>query len=126
MPVLGTCAGCILLASQGDVDVEKSATRLLGLMNMKVNRNAFGRQRESFETWLDIQGFEVPYRAVFIRAPAIEKVWEKCEALANVGDRIVLASQDNLLAAAFHPELTNDSRIHILFLDMIINRDFKP
>ena len=124
MPIMGTCAGCILIAKEGDEEVENSETRLLGLMNMKVARNAFGRQRESFEITLDIKGFENPYKAVFIRAPAIEKVWGKCEALASFNDKIVLAKQENLVACAFHPELTHDTRIHRLLLKMIMKSDF--
>jgi 5'-phosphate synthase pdxT subunit len=124
MPIMGTCAGCILLAKRGDEEVEKSETKLLGLMDMKVKRNAFGRQRESFETTLDIGGFDLPYKAVFIRAPAVESVWGECEALASVEGEIVLARQDNLLACAFHPELTDDMRVHGLLLEMIIKVDF--
>jgi len=124
MPIMGTCAGCILLASKGDEEVEQSETKLLGLMDMKVKRNAFGRQRESFETTLDIVGFDLPYKAVFIRAPAIESVWGECEDLASVEGEIVLARQENLLAVAFHPELTDDMRVHRLLLEMIINSDF--
>ncbi|MEE9151606.1 MAG: pyridoxal 5'-phosphate synthase glutaminase subunit PdxT [Thermoplasmata archaeon] len=124
MPIMGTCAGCILLAKEGDSEVEKSETKLLGLMDMKVKRNAFGRQRESFETKLDIKGFDLPYKAVFIRAPAIESVWGGCTALASVEGKILLARQENLLACAFHPELTDDMRIHGLLLEMIINHDF--
>lgn len=124
MPIMGTCAGCILLAKEGDEEVENSETKLLGLMDMKVARNAFGRQRESFEITLDIKGFENPYKAIFIRAPAIEKVWGKCEALASFNDKIVLAKQENLLACVFHPELTYDTRIHRLLLKMIMKSDF--
>lgn len=124
MPIMGTCAGCILLAREGDEEVEDSETKLLGLMDMKVTRNAFGRQKESFEITLDIKGFENPYKAVFIRAPAIEKVWGKCKALASFDDYIVLARQENLLACAFHPELTHDIRIHRLLLKMIMKFDF--
>ncbi|UCE37968.1 MAG: pyridoxal 5'-phosphate synthase glutaminase subunit PdxT [Thermoplasmata archaeon] len=124
MPIMGTCAGCILLAKEGDLEVNKTDTNLLGLMDMKVARNAFGRQRESFETKLEIKGFDSPYKAVFIRAPAIEKIWSECETLATFEDKIVLARQDNLIAAAFHPELTNDTRVHKLLLNMIMNVDF--
>jgi 5'-phosphate synthase pdxT subunit len=126
MPIMGTCTGCILLAKEGDEEVEKSQTELLGLMDMKVVRNAFGRQRESFETQLDIDGLEKQYRGVFIRAPAIVKVWGECKALARLEGKIVCAQQKNLLACAFHPELTKDSRIHDMLLDMILRHDYKP
>ncbi len=124
LPIMGTCTGCILLAKEGDEEVKKSGTKLLELMDMKVERNAFGRQRESFETALDVKGFEQTYKAVFIRAPAILKVWGKCVPLAWVEDKIVLARQENMIALAFHPELTGDMRMHMLLLNMIIKGDF--
>jgi len=124
MPIMGTCTGCILMAKKGDYEVEKTDTKLLFLMDMKVTRNAFGRQRESFEAELNIKELKEPFHAVFIRAPAIEKVWGNCEILATFEDKIVMARQDNLIAAAFHPELTNDTRIHILLLKMIMKSDF--
>ncbi|MGQ9582859.1 MAG: pyridoxal 5'-phosphate synthase glutaminase subunit PdxT [Thermoplasmatota archaeon] len=116
MPVLGTCAGLVLLAREGDEEVERSGTRLMGLMDMTVRRNAFGRQRESFEVALDVrvpgEDFGPPFPAVFIRAPAIARVWGGCRDLARARGAIVLAEQGSLIAAAFHPELTSDSRIH--------------
>lgn len=124
LPIMGTCTGCILLAKEGDEEVKKSGTKLLELMDMKVERNAFGRQRESFETALDVKGFEQTYKAVFIRAPAILKVWGKCVPLAWVEDKIVFARQENMIALAFHPELTGDMRMHMLLLNMIIRGDF--
>ena len=117
LPVMGTCAGCVLLASEL-VDNEKDI-KLLAAMDMKVKRNAFGRQRESFEEYINIDGFNKPYNAVFIRAPAIEKTWGNCKILAKIENKIVMARQDNLLALSFHPELTDDLRIHKYFLDMI-------
>ena len=121
LPILGTCAGSIVLAKEGDSEVEKTETKLLGLMNMRVQRNAFGRQAESFESDIDIpiKGFSTPYHAVFIRAPVIEKVWGNCKILAKLEDKIILAQQDHLLAASFHPELTTDMRLHKYFLEMI-------
>ena len=121
LPILGTCAGCIILATEGDGSVQKTQTRLLKLMGMRVNRNAFGRQRESFESDIKIElpGFKKPYHAVFIRAPVIEQVWGDCKPLAKLKDTIILAQQGNVLAAAFHPELTHDLRIHKYFLNLI-------
>jgi 5'-phosphate synthase pdxT subunit len=124
LPVLGTCAGCILLAKEGDSEVEETETTLLGLMDMKVSRNAFGRQRESFETTIDIKGFEDPLKAVFIRAPAILKVWGNCQPLAYFEDKIVFARQNNVIACVFHPELTDDVRIHTELLRLIMEHDF--
>lgn len=115
-PILGTCAGAILLAREGDVQVEKTRTELLGVMDISVDRNAFGRQRESFETDLKFQGLSAPVHAVFIRAPAIRKVWGKARPLATFADRIVAAEQGRRLALAFHPELTPDTRVHERFL----------
>lgn len=129
-PIMGTCAGLILLSSQGDGQVEKTETRLLGLMDMATNRNAFGRQRESFEATLDLNGFDAPVPGVFIRAPAIVRTWGKCEALgtlrlpepvagAAARDAIIAARQGNRLAFAFHPELTGDTRVHEAFVDVV-------
>ena len=124
IPILGTCAGCILLAKEGDEEVKKSETELLKLMDMKVTRNAFGRQKESFETQIQIKGLKEPYKAVFIRAPAILKVWGDCKILSKFQNKIVMARQNNLIAASFHPELTNDLRVHSLLLRMIMDNDF--
>jgi 5'-phosphate synthase pdxT subunit len=117
LPIMGTCAGSVILASEisdNDKDIKPFSA-----MDIRVKRNAFGRQRESFEYKLDIKGFSKPYNAVFIRAPAIEKVWNDCEVLASIGEKIVMAKQGNYLALSFHPELTDDLRIHRLFLNMI-------
>jgi 5'-phosphate synthase pdxT subunit len=124
MPIFGTCAGCILLAKEGDEEVKKSKTELLNLMDMKITRNAFGRQKESFETQIQIAGLEEPYKAVFIRAPAILDAWGETKILSKYQDKIIMARQNNLLAASFHPELTNDIRVHELFLKMITTGDF--
>jgi 5'-phosphate synthase pdxT subunit len=107
-PVLGTCAGMIVL----DRDH-------LGLVDLKVRRNAFGRQVASFETDLAVVGHDQPVRAVFIRAPWIEEVGPNVEVLAEVGGRPVLAREGRFLVAAFHPELTDDTRLHELFLESV-------
>ena len=121
LPILGTCAGCIMLATEGDSEVKKTNTKLLKLMDMAVDRNYFGRQRESFESDIKINlpGFIDPFHAVFIRAPVIVRIWGKCKALSKLKSKIIFAQQDNLVAAAFHPELTNDLRIHKYFLGII-------
>lgn len=118
IPVLGTCAGCVLLAKEGDDEVERTGTTLLGLMDLGVDRNAFGRQRESFEAPLDIVGLDSPFPGVFIRGPVIRRVWGDCKVLSSYGDKIVMARQNNLLALSFHPELSGDSRIHEMLLKM--------
>ncbi len=119
VPVMGTCAGLVLLAKKGDGQVEKTGQPLLGLMDIHVNRNAFGRQRESFEAHVDFKGFTAPFNAVFIRAPCITKAGSNVEVLSNHNGCIVAARQKNMLALAFHPELTEDLRIHRYFLKMI-------
>ncbi|MHB9144033.1 MAG: pyridoxal 5'-phosphate synthase glutaminase subunit PdxT [Symbiobacteriia bacterium] len=115
-PIYGTCAGMILLAE----DIAGSDQYRLGLMHMRAQRNAFGRQQESFEAALAIPAVgEDPVHAVFIRAPYIEAVWGGCEALATYEGKIVMARQGPLLATAFHPELTDDLQVHRYFLDMV-------
>lgn len=119
MPVMGTCAGTILLSKKGGKEVEKTGIRLLGLMDMEVSRNAFGRQRESFQHPVYIEELDKPFEAVFIRAPAIVRVWGKCKAMAKLDNTIVMARQDSRFALTFHPELTGDTRLHGLFLSHI-------
>ena len=84
-----------------------------------VKRNAFGRQNDSFETDLAIEGFDDPFHAVFIRAPWVAKVGEAVDVLASVGDHPVMVRQANIIATSFHPELTDDLRIHSMLLDLI-------
>jgi 5'-phosphate synthase pdxT subunit len=122
VPILGTCAGLILLAKKGDVQVKKTHQHLLSLMDTKVNRNAFGRQRESFEAQLEVSVLDSPYNAVFIRAPAIVECGDDVRVLARIGDLVVAAEKDNVLALAFHPELTDDMRLHQYFLDRVFGR----
>ncbi|MDX6454979.1 MAG: pyridoxal 5-phosphate synthase pdxT subunit [Gaiellaceae bacterium] len=107
-PIFGTCAGMIVL----DRDH-------LGLVDIRAERNAFGRQVKSFEADLDIGHGDEPLRAVFIRAPWIETAGPDVEVLAEVDGHPVLARQGRILVAAFHPELTDDTRIHELFLDQV-------
>lgn len=116
-PIWGTCAGAIFLARDPRHDQP-----LLALMDIRVQRNAFGRQAESFETDLDVPEITTaensrPFHGVFIRAPLIESVGPAVQVLARLPDgRIVAARQDNLLAISFHPELTGDDRFHRYFL----------
>ncbi len=114
-PIFGTCAGLIVIAKE----IEGQSEAHLELMDMKVARNAFGRQRESFETNLVIKGIADDVRAVFIRAPLINEVGQGVEVLATYHDQIVAARQGHLLAASFHPELTDDERMHAYFLEMV-------
>jgi 5'-phosphate synthase pdxT subunit len=118
MPIFGTCAGMVLLAKEGGR--MKEGQPLLGLLDAKVIRNAYGRQKDSFESELDISVLgKESFHGVFIRAPALQNVWGDCKSLCVHDGRIVLARQDNILASAFHPELTDDTRLHEYFLGMI-------
>ena len=107
-PIFGTCAGMIVLGRDH-----------LGLVDIAVRRNAFGRQVHSFEADLDIGHGDEPVRAIFIRAPWIEEAGDDVEVLAEVDGHPVLARQGRNLVAAFHPELTDDTRIHELFLNQV-------
>src|SRR5512136_1212886 len=118
--IWGTCAGAIFLSKDA-----KSDQPLLGLMDITVQRNAFGRQVDSFETDLDIEelkkasGIDHPYHAVFIRAPIIESVHGNAKVLSALEDgRIVAAQEGCLLATSFHPELTSDTRFHQYFVSL--------
>ena len=115
-PVWGTCAGAILLAKR----VDRLDRPGIETMDIGVRRNAFGRQVDSFEAELNVAGLEGgPFRAVFIRAPLIESVEAPARAIAQLPDgTIVAAREGNLLATAFHPELTGDRRMHAYFLDI--------
>jgi 5'-phosphate synthase pdxT subunit len=117
LPIFGTCAGMILLANK----TSDSEIKPLGVMNIKVKRNAFGRQRESFETELSIPVLgEKPFIGVFIRAPIIEQANSNVEIMARLTDGTgVAARQGKILACAFHPELTSDLRFHRYFLDIV-------
>jgi len=120
LPLFGTCAGMILLARKSSDAYAES----LGLMDITVRRNAFGRQRESFEAELSIPALgKKPFPGVFIRAPLIEQANSQVEILARLADgAIVAARQEKLLALAFHPELTDDLRFHQYFLDIVAGR----
>lgn len=115
LPVYGTCAGMILLAGA----VTEGDQPLIGALDVVVKRNAFGRQNESFETDLDIDGLDAPFPAVFIRAPWIEKVGSDVEVLSEIRDHPVMVRQGTILATSFHPEMTGDGRIHEMLVDSI-------
>lgn len=122
LPVFGTCAGMIMLADRIEAGIEGQQT--LGGLDVVVRRNAFGRQVDSFEADLRVEGLEGGYHAVFIRAPWVEKVGQDVEVVATVASgpavgRIVAVRQANLLATSFHPEMTGDHRIHELFLGLV-------
>jgi len=117
-PVMGTCAGAILLGNQIDDD----RVQCFEVMDLSTRRNAYGRQVDSFTTDLSISGMGGnAFHAVFIRAPRIESAGKDVEVLASHGDDAVLARQGHLLAATFHPELSDDTRVHEYFVEMIRN-----
>ncbi|QLD89507.1 pyridoxal 5'-phosphate synthase glutaminase subunit PdxT [Natronomonas salina] len=107
-PLLATCAG--LIVASRDAKDDRVAT--LDVLDVSVDRNAFGRQKDSFEAHLDITGLDEPFPAVFIRAPVIDEVGGDVEVLASVDGRPVAVQQGNVLGTSFHPELTEDSRLH--------------
>ena len=117
MPIWGTCAGMIVIASS----LSDHRPEPLGLMSIDVSRNAFGRQRDSFEQDLTVEELEgPPFHGVFIRAPAVKKVGEGVRVIASLDDgRPVAVRQDRLFATAFHPELTDDTRIHEMFVRIV-------
>jgi len=116
MAIYGTCAGMIMLAKE----IVDSDQPRLGLMDVTVRRNGFGRQQESFEASMSVPEFgKEPVQAVFIRAPYIEQASPQVKVMAVVNDKIVIARQDKMLVTAFHPELTEDDRIHKYFISMI-------
>ena len=116
MPVWGTCMGMIVMAEK----VTGSQQPTLGLLHIEVKRNAFGRQIESAEVPLHIEGLDgKPFPGVFIRSPWIESVRDKAKIVAKLDGKGVMVRQGNLLGTSFHPELTDDSRIHKLFIDLV-------
>lgn len=121
LPVYGSCAGMILLAR--DVLDGRPDQPLIGGLDVVVRRNAFGRQVDSFEADLDVAGVDgPPVHAVFIRAPWVEKAGDAVTVLARVGEHPVAVRQGHLLATSFHPELTGDTRMHELFVEMVQKR----
>jgi pyridoxal 5'-phosphate synthase pdxT subunit len=114
-PVLGTCAGMILLDR-----------RHLGVLDLEVSRNAYGRQVASFEAELELAGDDEPLRGVFIRAPRVADVGPDVEVLAELDGEPVLLRQGSVIVAAFHPELTDDTRVHQRFLDLVQEEAAKP
>ncbi|MCD6384070.1 MAG: pyridoxal 5'-phosphate synthase glutaminase subunit PdxT [Thermoplasmata archaeon] len=125
--IMGTCAGTIILAVEGDESVVEKGVSLLKMVNIKVDRNAFGRQRESFEApvHLDLpptgafKGWRGEFPGVFIRAPRITDVGEGVDVVGDLNGEPVMVKQGNVLALTFHPELTDDTLIHKYFLTLL-------
>ncbi len=121
MPVLGICAGLILLSKKAkDRVVGYTDQPLLDLLDVQVERNSFGRQRDSFEAIISMDSLNIPkFNGVFIRAPSISEVGENAEVISKFNEKIVAVKQGNMLATAFHPELTQDVSLHKYFVNMI-------
>lgn len=115
LPTLGTCAGMIFLAS----GVTEGAQPQLGILDMVVERNAFGRQNESFEYELEVKGWRDAIHAVFIRSPVVQRIGPQVQVMARHDGSPVLVRQDHVIASAFHPELTGDLRLHHMLLEMV-------
>jgi 5'-phosphate synthase pdxT subunit len=123
LPAYGACAGMILLASEIlDAGTEGRAALPLRGIDMTVRRNAFGRQVDSFEGDIPFDGLDAPMRAVFIRAPWVERVGEDVKVLAQAAGHIVAVRQGSVMATSFHPEMTGDRRVHRLFVDLVNGR----
>jgi len=121
MPVFGICAGMVLLSRNvKDRTVGETNQPLLGLLDAAIERNSFGRQRQSFEKNLDISALDITsFRGVFIRAPSVIDAGSTVSTISSVDGKTVAVMQDNILAVAFHPELTDDASLHVRFLEMV-------
>lgn len=121
LPTLGTCAGLIMLADKVyDRVLGDTGQPILGGLDITVERNSFGRQRESFEADLSIPAIgEKPFRGVFIRSPVVKQIGQRVDVLAKLSERIVSVRQGNILGTAFHPELSGDVRFHKHFIQLV-------
>jgi len=117
MPAFGTCAGMIMLSTS--VIDGRQDQRSFGVIDIDVRRNAYGRQVDSFEMDIDVDGLQSPFHASFIRAPQVVRCGSGVSVLANLAESPILVKQDSVMVAAFHPELGVDNRIHAMFLEML-------
>jgi len=122
MPVLGTCAGLIMLSKRAyDRVIGETKQKLFGILDVVIERNAFGRQHESFEVDLDIPILgRDPFRGIFIRAPIIDNIGENVTIITKLNDKIVAVKQNNVIGTSFHPELSTDRRLHELFIKDVV------
>ncbi len=122
MPVLGTCAGMIMLSKRAfDRVIGDTKQKLMGNLDVVIERNAFGRQNDSFETEMDIPAFgKEPFKGVFIRAPAVTEVGKDVEVISRFNNRVVAVKQGNIMGTAFHPELSGDNRVHKQLVQMAV------
>lgn len=123
MPVLGICAGMIMLSNTAnDRIIGKTDQPLLDILDIKLERNSFGRQKQSFESEISMDSINIPkFNGVFIRAPSVSDVGSDVEVLCKFNDRIVAVKKGNVIGTAFHPELTEDTSLHKYFLGLIQN-----
>ncbi len=119
MPILGTCAGMILLSSK--ITDGRNDQKPLKLIDIEVRRNGYGRQIDSFESDLMVEGLENFFKGVFIRAPLVESVGENVDVLAELNGQPIMCRQESTIVTSFHPELADDDRIHAEFLEMVSN-----
>ena len=127
MPVLGICAGMILLSNNAsDKLIGKTKQPLLDILDMKLTRNSFGRQQKSFEADISLEPIGIPkFNGVFIRAPSISDVGSGIEILSKWNDKIVAIKKDNIVCTAFHPELTRDTALHKYFVSLVYEKTGK-
>ena len=121
MPVLGICAGMIMLSSSAsDRVVGKTDQLLLNILDIKLERNSFGRQKESFESNISLESINIPkFNGIFIRAPSVSDVGSDVEILSKFNDRIIAVKKGNVIGVAFHPELTTDTSLHKYFINLV-------
>lgn len=120
LPVMGTCAGMIVLAKRSyDRVVGNKKQLLLGALDIEIERNSFGRQYDSFESNLDISGIGNDFKGIFIRAPSVISTGPQVQILSKFDGKIVAVQQENIIGTSFHPELSGDNRMHKLFIELI-------
>jgi len=121
LPVMGTCAGMIILAKRSyDRVVGNKKQLLLGALDIEIERNSFGRQYDSFESNLDISGIGNDFKGIFIRAPSVISTGPQVQILSRFDGKIVAVQQENIIGTSFHPELSGDNRMHKLFIEQIV------
>jgi pyridoxal 5'-phosphate synthase pdxT subunit len=120
LPIMGTCAGMIVLAKQSyDRVVGNKKQLLLGALDIEIERNSFGRQYDSFESNLEISGIGNDFKGIFIRAPSVISAGPQVQILSKFDGKIVAVQQENIIGTSFHPELSGDNRMHKLFIELI-------
>jgi 5'-phosphate synthase pdxT subunit len=120
LPIMGTCAGMIILAKQSyDRVVGNKKQLLLGALDIEIERNSFGRQYDSFESNLEISGIGNDFTGIFIRAPSVISAGPQVQILSKFDGKIVAVQQENIIGTSFHPELSGDNRMHKLFIELI-------